>query len=44
VGFLIVDFRLQIDERHKAQGARYKVQGGVKNKKGMMPCTLNPEP
>ncbi len=36
-GFEIADFGMQIDERHKAQGARYKVQGGVKNKKGMMP-------
>ena len=32
----ISDFRLRIDER-------YKVQGGIKNRKGMMPCILTTE-
>jgi hypothetical protein len=37
-----MEFQHAAGSRILVQGARYKVQGRGKNKKGMMPCTLNP--
>ena len=39
---VIADFRFESDEL-KVSGARFQLSG-KKNKKGVMPCTLNPKP